>query len=273
MNRPLPIEALLPSLAGGGRVKSLVRSGMEVLLGVCGVRRLVERSKQEPGGSASARILTAHRIRLAAAGVREALPPAGPVIVIANHPFGAADALALLSLCQQARPDVKFLANAILTTLPSLAPHLIPLEILAAAGPRRNLASLRQSLTHLSNGGLLGIFPAGVVSYYQWRERQVMDPAWSHHVAALALKSGATVVPVRFAGRNPWWFQLPGMFHPLLRSALLLPAFLAGRGRTVQCAAGPPLALETLSGMDLPEATLHLRAAVGAIPLTSPTTT
>jgi len=267
MNQPLPIEALLPSLAGGGRVKTAVRHGMEILLGVRGVRRLVERAEQEAEVHASSRILAAHRVRLAAPGVREALPPSGPVIVIANHPFGASDALALLSLCQQARPDVQFLANAILTTIPSLAPHLIPLEILAAAEPRRNLASLRQSLGHLKKGGMLGIFPAGAVSCFQWRERQVTDPAWSHHVAALALKSGAIVVPVRFAGRNPWWFQLPGMIHPLLRSALLLPAFLAGRGQTVHCAAGPPIPPEDLSGMDPMEATLHLRAAVGAVPL------
>lgn len=267
MNRPLPVEALLPALGGGGAVKSLLRSAAERLTGVKAVRRLLERAAARPEAVWADRVLAAHRIIVSADGVSAALPAAGPVIVVANHPFGAADALALLSLCQQRRPDIKFMGNAVLATIPALAPQLIPMEILTTTSPARNLAPLRQSLAHLKKGGILGIFPAGAVSFFQWRVRRVEDPAWSLHVAGMAVKCGATVVPVRFAGRNPWWFQSTGMFHPLLRSALLLPAFLAGRGRTVCCAAGPPIPAPVLAALDSPAATALLRAAVAAIPL------
>jgi putative hemolysin len=107
------------------------------------------------------------------------------------------------------------------------------------------------------------------VSFFQWRVRQVADPDWSCHVAALAMQSDAPVVPVRFAGRNPWWFQLPGMFHPLIRTALILPAFLAGRGQTLRCAAGPVIRPGELAGLDADSATAYLRAAVARIPFPS----
>ena len=42
------------------------------------------------------------------------IPENGPLIVVANHPFGAIDGLALMALIKRRRPDVKMLANYLL---------------------------------------------------------------------------------------------------------------------------------------------------------------
>ena len=103
------------------------------------------------------------------------------------------------------------------------------------------MAALREALAHVRGGGVLVLFPGGAVSHWQWGSRRVEDPPWPTHAARLILKAGAPVVPVRFFGRNGNLFQLAGLVHPALRTALIPRAFLAMRGKTLRCAAGERL--------------------------------
>ena len=176
---------------------------------------------------------------LDADGVMESIPREGPVIVMANHPFGGPDSLAVGALATQVRDDVLVLGNVEVMRLPGFAPYVLPLEILGGADAERtNLKILRRAMRHLSDGGALVVFPAGAVAHWQWESARVEDPPWPVHTARIVNKSGAPVLPVRVFGQNGPLFQLLGACHPFLRSALILRAFLAKRRQPIRCRAG-----------------------------------
>lgn len=163
-------------------------------------------------------------------GRAEEIPASGPLLIVANHPHGAAEGLALIDLLLQRRRDVRLLANELLQGLPELAPLLIAVDVFKAGV---NGHSLRAALRHLKSGGALIVFPAGEVSRLQWRERAISDPPWSPGVALLAQRSGAAVLPVFVEGRSRWRSLAAGALHARLRTVLLARELLAQRGQTL----------------------------------------
>ena len=170
------------------------------------------------------------------------IPQEGPTLVVANHPYGAMDALVASELTLIARPDALIFGNAVLTH-PCQDHCFLPLEIIdeSPQARRDNLNSMRRALSHLKKGGCVLIFPAGEVERWRWSRLRIEEGAWTHHAARLAQKSNAVILPVAFPGENPLWFHLPGALHPLLRLLALPRAFLAMRGRTMIIKTGRPI--------------------------------
>ena len=54
------------------------------------------------------------------------IPSEGRIVVVANHPIGSLDGLALLNLIRKIRPDVKVVANSVLSAIKPLGPLLLP---------------------------------------------------------------------------------------------------------------------------------------------------
>ena len=180
-----------------------------------------------------------------APGVVEAIPREGAVVLVCNHPFGGADALVASTLAMRAREDTRVMANAELSAINALKPSLIITEIMGRDGDeRRNISALRESLSHLRDGGALVVFPAGAVARWQPERGRVDELPWSPHISRLILKAKAPVLPVRFFGGNPAWFHLLGALHPLVRSALIPRVFLAQEGEEIPCRAGELLTPE-----------------------------
>ena len=172
----------------------------------------------------------------------ERIPSSGPVLVIANHPFGAVDGLVLADMLTKRRPDVRIMGNALLGQIPEMRPWLIEAD---AFGSKANVQgqspSLQAGLRWLEGGGVLLIFPARAVSHLHFKSRTVMDPPWSTTVATLARRTGATVVPVFFEGRNSALFQIAGFVHPRLRTALLPKETFKRSQSTVALRVGKPI--------------------------------
>ncbi|MAV55321.1 MAG: glycerol acyltransferase [Phycisphaerae bacterium] len=168
------------------------------------------------------------------------IPKEGPCVVVANHPFGGIEGLALMSLVLRARPDAKTLGNRILGTIPSLREHLLLVDVLGG-DPTANTRSMRATLGHLRKGGLLAVFPAGEVSHARLTRPFVADPPWSDTIARLAKRSGASVVPLRFAGHNGVAFQLAGLVHPRLRTAMLPKEVVNKNHARLRVAVGHPI--------------------------------
>ena len=123
---------------------------------------------------------------------REALdhvPRTGPVIVVANHPFGALDGLVILTLMRRVRSDMRLLANRWLDHLPELRDCLVPVDVFGrpADAVRRNSTALRSAMHWLERGGCLGMFPAGEVAHHETPAGRVIDSPWRHTAAELAL--------------------------------------------------------------------------------------
>lgn len=179
------------------------------------------------------------------------VPLSGPVVVVSNHPYGGIDAIMLLELLANQRKDARIMANHLLMHVPKAAPYLIPVDPFGGPDARRsNLSSMRDALKHLRNGGILAVFPSGTVAHFHWSKRGVVDPDWSPHVATLIRKSGATVLPIFFPGRNSVAFQVAGLVHPLFRTALIPGETVKRRGQTVNVRIGQPIPYSNLTGFD-----------------------
>ncbi len=169
------------------------------------------------------------------------IPTTGPVMVVANHPFGAVEGLLLANVLRKRRPDAKILANSLLSSVPELADMFILVDPFGGQGAAaRNLGPLRESLKWLKSGGLLGVFPAGEVSHYQVG-RGISDPQWSPLVARIARMTACPVLPMYFHGANGPLFQLMGLIHPRLRTLMLPREMLNKGGQTIELRIGAPI--------------------------------
>lgn len=182
------------------------------------------------------------------------IPEEGPLLVVANHPLGGLDGLALMSLILKRRPDCKLLANSILARFDAFRPFLIPVDVLGEENAStKNASALKGAINWMKNGGCLAAFPAGQVSNWRLGTRCVSDRAWNPAVAAIAKKTNASVVPVFFEGRNSAWFQGAGYLHPRLRTMLLGRELWNRRGSMIRARVGEPLApsrVKNFSGVE-----------------------
>jgi len=161
------------------------------------------------------------------------VPGTGPLLVVANHPFGGIEGLILASLLLRVRPEVKIMANYLLGRIPELVDILICVDPFGTkAAVMKNARPLREALKWLKEGHVLAVFPAGSVSYLNLRERRVIDPEWHAGIAKIVQKSQAHVLPVFFGGANSLFFQIAGMVHPNVRT-VLLPRELLNKGKKI----------------------------------------
>ncbi|MCG3137514.1 MAG: hypothetical protein HJJLKODD_01360 [Phycisphaerae bacterium] len=181
------------------------------------------------------------------------IPTSGPVVLVANHPFGGLEGLVLISLIQRVRPDIKVLANYLLHSIIPLREHMIFVDPFGRADSARfNITPMKESLAWLKQGGALGVFPAGEVSSLDLKRREVSDPPWSKSVARLIRRAEAPVVPVFFEGRNDALFQMAGLVHPRLRTMMLPHAFVKCRGKSMRVHVGSAITSKRLAQFESP---------------------
>lgn len=200
------------------------------------------------------------------------IPASGPVVVVANHPFGAIEGVILAALLRRVRSDVLILANPVLERIPELKSLFISVDPFGGrTAAQRNGRPLRRALGHLQQGGLLVVFPAGEVAHLRLPAAQVAEPAWQETAARLVQHSQATVVPVHFPGRNSGVFQLAGLIHPRLRTALLPRELINKQGHILAVRIGTPLPYARLKGYpEAGELTAFLRLRCQALGDQSP---
>jgi len=216
----------------------------------------------------TARALEALQVSAVTEGA-PAIPAEGPLVVVANHPFGALDGLMLLEVLGRVRSDVKLLGNQWLSALPELREHLLRVDVFGGrAAVYRNGMAVREALRWLAEGGCVGLFPAGEVAHTVTSDGRVVDSPWHATAGELAVRAGAAVLPVFFEGANSQLFLAAGRIHPLLRTALLPHELLAKRGSRVTVRVGEPIAASELSARgDARARTAALRSAVDALSL------
>jgi putative hemolysin len=204
------------------------------------------------------RILQAAGVRM---GYKESdlakVPKEGPVVVVANHPFGGIEGVMLLVLLRKIRPDVKAMANYMLGTIPEMRDDFIFVDPFGSKNAiKTNLKPIKESLSWLKEGHLLIVFPSGEVSSFDTKSLRIRDPAWSPTVAAFTRKSNACVVPMYIPGRNTIFFYLMGLLHPRFRTMLLAHQFANKRGRVLKIRIGSPLSQKALEPFSIDDAQL-----------------
>lgn len=182
------------------------------------------------------------------------IPAEGPVVVVANHPFGGIEGLILDALIRRRRPDTRIMANYLLHALPELRKSFLFVDPFGGQeSARKNLAAMREAIDWIRSGHVMGVFPAGEVSHMTLRNRAVSDPAWSDTIARIILKSKAAAVPVFFAGANSLVFQLAGIVHRRLRTLMLPGELLKRRNQTVHAAVGSSISAERCARFGTPQ--------------------
>lgn len=159
---------------------------------------------------------------------RERIPASGACLVVANHPLGGLDALALLKLVGDVRRDVRIVANDWLQALDPLRELLLPVRVF---GGNPEVSQLRPIDAALEQGCAVIVFPAGEVARLSWsglRERR-----WRSGFVRLALRHQAPVVPVHVDARNGIGFYVGAALSGVLGSALLPRQVFGRRGRRI----------------------------------------
>jgi putative hemolysin len=226
------------------------------------VRDLYRRVRQSPDGFQIETLLHEMQIGFRVdAPDQSRIPSSGPVVVVANHPYGMLDGAILTALLTRVRPDVRILTNFLLADIPELQRHCIFVDSLETdRSAESNRRALRGALSWLQGGGMLAMFPSGEVSTWQVPAAQIVDPEWKDTVARLIRRTGASALPVYFCGHNGVGFQLLSMIHPRLRTAFLLQEFLQQEGKTVEVRVGTEIDGRALSAIPSDhEATEYLR--------------
>lgn len=200
----------------------------------------------------------------------EKVPINGPVVVTANHPFGGIDGLAAIAAIATRRPDLKVIATTALASIPAIRELIIAVDNFSLPERRAaNVTAARQALRHVWNGGALLIFPAGEVASLDLSQGCIADPVWKRSAITLIRASKAPVMPLYVHGSNGLGFQLAGLLHPALRTALLPREVTNKRGSRLDLRFGdpvPPAKIEAIDDSAKLEKFLRIRLYALAAP-------
>lgn len=183
-------------------------------------------------------------------GSLENIPADGPVILIANHPYGILDGLMMGHILSQTRGDFRILANRVFRKAEDLNRIVLPISFEETKDAMKlNLQTRKTALDYLGDGGAIGIFPGGTVSTGINPFAHPMDPGWRGFTARMVAKSSATVVPVFFDGHTSRLFQIASHLHNTLRMGLLIKEFKKRVDTPVKVVIGEPIGRDILDPM------------------------
>jgi len=234
-----------PWLASRALPARLIRPMLDRLLSYQRTLALAEALKDQPAEhvmASMARLLTR---QVVATGL-DKVPTSGPALIVANHPTGIADGLALMRVLVRRRPDAFFFANAdILKVLPQLETVITPVEW---RQNRRSAAKTRETLRRtkaaLSAGRIGVIFPSGRLAKRQGL--RLVERPWMSSAASIARKHGVPVIPIHICARNSVMFYGCDLLHPSLRDITLFHEVLNKARQPFAINIGEPIAPASL---------------------------
>ena len=234
-----------------GSVRGDIIRAIEWLTGKATLMRLVrefERTGQAPGQSFWGRCLELLEIDLLTPPAEIAkIPAEGPVVVAANHPHGLVDGLVLAELVGRIRGDFKILTRSLLTSVPQIQHHMLPVAFSHEPDSQRKNVKMRSlAMKHLESGGVVILFPAGgVAAAPSWRS-PAREEDWNPFTSKMLLRSDALVVPVFFPGENSRWYQWAHQVSVTLRQGLLLHEIVHAMGKPQKPVIGDVISREEI---------------------------
>lgn len=221
-------------------------------------RRMADHIAPLPGRAALEHVSEQLALKVDTYGF-ERLPAQGRIVLIANHPTGIADGVALFDAVKARRPDICFYANSDAHRVcPGFDEVLIPVEWVEAKRTReRTRVTLQQTRAAMEAERALAIFPSGRLAR-RGPDGALADPPWMTTALSIARKYDAPVVPVHVAG--PWstLFHVFNRVSSELRDMTLFHELLNKQGRRFSLIFGPPTPAAAMD-LDAGAATLALK--------------
>jgi len=151
------------------------------------------------------------------------IPRTGPLVVVANHPHGLVDGMVMAELIGRVRTDYKILTRSLLTGVPEIEEFMIPVPFPHEEDARERGLQMRAAcMDHLKRDGVIILFPAGKVAASDSFFGPAVEAEWNPFTAKMVMRSGATVLPIRFPGQNTRAYQIANQLSATLRQGLLL---------------------------------------------------
>ncbi|MDA5093212.1 lysophospholipid acyltransferase family protein [Aliiroseovarius sp. KMU-50] len=171
------------------------------------------------------------------------IPVDGPVVVVANHPRGLVDGMILAELIGRRRNDYRILTRSVLDGIDKVASsYMIPVPFVHDPDAQKKMVEMRaESMKWLKQGGLISLFPSGVVASSDTLMGQAIERDWNVFTAQMIRRSGARVVPIYFPGSNSRWYQIASRLSATVRQGLLLHEIVDSCNQPQRPIVGPPL--------------------------------
>ena len=179
------------------------------------------------------------------------IPKTGPVIVVANHPHGLVDGMVLAELIGRVRTDYKILTRSLLTGVSEIEQFMIPVPFPHEEDAREQSLEMRsRAMAHLKKGGVIALFPSGVVASSDTLFGPAIERTWNPFTASLIQRSGAAVVPIRFPGQNSRYYQMANRVSATLRQGLLINEVIHACGKPQAPVIGEPISPDLIQSFN-----------------------
>jgi putative hemolysin len=179
------------------------------------------------------------------------VPPEVPLVIVANHPFGIGDGIAVLALAEELGRPFRILMNSDFMKLPEVRPYALPIDFSATREAiDTNIKSRTDARRLLKEGVTIVIFPAGGVATAEQPSGKAEELPWKAFTARLIQQAQAAVLPVYFEGQNSALFHLISRYSLMLRLSLLVSEFRHFVGATVKVHVGALVRFEELACRD-----------------------
>lgn len=244
--------------------RKLIRS-IENLFGKKKIERLYQMIPQHHAGKASffeeAFKILQIQVEYEARQIQK-IPPTGPLVFVANHPYGVLDGMFLSYLASKSRENWGMLVYSKFCEIDHLKSNFLPVapEEETPEAIKLTIDTKKKTMAILREGGAVIIFPAGSIAKTNHLLASPNDDEWRLFAAKLIKMTQATVVPVFFHGHNSWLFHTVSHFSETVRLALIIHELRNKIGKSIKVTIGDPIPYETLSGFKKRRALLnHLR--------------
>ena len=166
------------------------------------INTLLEKAGELKDAEFSDAVMEEFKITISSSGL-ENIPKTGPLIIVLNHPLGGMDALALISLLKNHRPDLRFIVNDILMNLENLSGLFVGINKHGI-----NKKNVREDIEKaFKSEHAICIFPAGLVS--RKINGLVQDLEWKRTFVTYARSLDRTVIPIKIDGQlSPFFYRL-----------------------------------------------------------------
>ncbi|WP_304545598.1 lysophospholipid acyltransferase family protein [Sulfurimonas microaerophilic] len=171
----------------------------------------------------------------------ENIPSSGRVVIIANHPLGALDALSLIKLVSKVRKDIKVIANDFLEIFENIKPILINIDVFTA---KQKKASIEKVYETLDNEGVIIIFPSGEVS--RATPTGIKDKKWKKGFLKFAHRTHSPILPIYIGGKNSKTFYSVSTINKKLSTALLPNEMFKQKNNTIEMVVGELIPAENI---------------------------